>query len=52
LLGDPESQQDIIANSDRFVEEFAKEGLRTLYLGNKTILQEDYDDWNVKFEKA
>jgi len=31
---------------------FAEEGLRTLYLAEKTINEREYDDWNEKFRIA
>lgn len=34
------------------VEEYAKEGLRTLYLGMKTISRNEYFEWSQKFKKA
>lgn len=38
--------------TDRFVEDFAKDGLRTLFLGKKEIDEDTYNDWNEKFNKA
>ena len=31
---------------------FAEEGLRTLYLADKTINEQEYHDWNEKFRVA
>lgn len=32
-----------------FLDEYAKDGLRTLLLVEKTMSQSDYDAWNKKF---
>jgi hypothetical protein len=42
----------LIDKTDGFVEEFAKDGLRTLFLGKRVIDPEEYNSWNKKFEKA
>lgn len=39
-------------STGEFVDEFAKEGLRTLYLAKKTIGENEYKNWNKEFEKA
>ena len=35
-----------------FVDDYAKDGLRTLYLAKKTIGEKEYNHWNREFEKA
>ena len=38
--------------STQFLEDYAKEGLRTLLLVEKVMNQTDYDAWNEKFKEA
>jgi hypothetical protein len=35
-----------------FLEDYANEGLRTLLLVEKTLSQQEYDDWNAKYTEA
>lgn len=52
MLGNLEEQAEIISDTDGFVDDYAKDGLRTLFLGKRVISQEEYDDWNAKFDAA
>lgn len=52
LLHDPDSQSEIVNATDAFVEEYAKDGLRTLFLGKKFIDEDTYNDWNAEYIKA
>ncbi len=40
---------EIENKTNGFLEEYAKEGLRTLLLVEKTMTQQEYDAWNEKF---
>lgn len=40
----------MVNKTEEFVDEYAKGGLRTLFLGRKTIDPYDYEAWNKKFE--
>ena len=37
LLGNKEEQQELVDMTDKFVDDFAQEGLRTLFLGKRII---------------
>lgn len=43
---------ELIEPTARFVEEYAKDGLRTLYLAKREIGIEEYEEWNKEAEKA
>lgn len=36
----------MVAETDKFVDDYAKDGLRTLFLGKKLIDPNDYNVWN------
>jgi magnesium-transporting ATPase (P-type) len=38
--------------TEEYLEDAAKEGLRTLLLVEKVIHQKDYDDWNFRYQEA
>lgn len=38
--------------TNQFLEDYAKEGLRTLLLVEKTMTQAEYDAWNAKYTEA
>ena len=44
--------QDFLGKTNQYLEEFAKEGLRTLLLAQKEITADFYEKWNRKFVKA
>ena len=35
-----------------YVEQFSKEGLRTLLLAKKDLSQREYDSWHAEYQKA
>lgn len=37
---------------DKDLHDFAKKGLRTLVMGIKTLTQQQYDEWNLKYQKV
>ena len=43
---------EIEAQTNQFLEDYAKEGLRTLLLVEKTMSQSEYDAWNAKYVEA
>jgi len=51
-LAKPEMQQDLLNETNNFVEDFAKDGLRTLFLARKEIEENDYYRWNKQFQQA
>jgi len=40
----------MVNDTEKFVDDYAKDGLRTLFLGRKTIEPDEYEAWNKKFE--
>lgn len=52
LLSKDIDQSEMVAETEKFVDDYAKDGLRTLFLGKKEIQRNDYDAWNKKFEQA
>jgi hypothetical protein len=42
-------QIEIESKTNAFLEDYAKEGLRTLLLVEKIMSQSEYDAWNAKF---
>ena len=38
--------------TQQFVDDYAKDGLRTLLLAQKTLDDEYYEEWNAKFQNA
>lgn len=47
-----QDQQNMIEKTADFVEDYAKDGLRTLYLAKKTIDEDTYNNWNELQKKA
>ncbi len=41
-----------IEQTKAYVDQFSKEGLRTLLLAKKDISQREYDSWVVEYQKA
>lgn len=50
LLSDEIDQTKMVNDTEKYVDEYAKDGLRTLFLGRKTIEPNEYEAWNEKFE--
>lgn len=49
----PESRQgEVFKKTVRYVDDFAEEGLRTLYLAERSISEQEYNEWNQKFKTA
>ena len=44
--------EDMLNQTELFVEAFAKEGLRTLFIAEKTISPEVYLFWSMKYAEA
>ena len=38
--------------TQKYVDAYAEEGLRTLLLAKKSLSQEYYDEWNGRFQEA
>jgi len=43
---------DVFRNTQNFVDIFADEGLRTLFLAEKYLGQVEYNDWNARSKRA
>ena len=41
-----------MAETEKFVDQYAQEGLRTLLLAQKKITENEYRQWNMLFEGA
>lgn len=52
LLSDESKNSDIMIESQKFINQNAKLGLRTLLLAKKHLTEEEYDEWNQKAQKA
>ena len=46
------THDDFIEQTKAYIDDFSKEGLRTLMLTKKDISQREYDSWNVGYQKA
>ena len=52
-LLDPSSDNDgFLTQTKAYIDEFSKEGLRTLMLTRKDISEREYATWSEKFKKA
>ena len=51
-LFQPDKQQELLDKTNLFVEEFAKDGLRTLFLAKKNLEPKEYIKWNKQFQQA
>ena len=47
-----EGQHDILSQTEKFVDDYAKDGLRTLYLGKRIINEYEYGPWAQEKEQA
>ena len=45
-------QAEMLQNTQGFLDDFAKTGLRTLLIASKEISQEYYQEWSMKYLKA
>lgn len=41
-----------VYQTQEFIDQYAKEGLRTLLLTKREISQDEYDEWNERFCEA
>lgn len=41
-----------LTKSQQYVDQFAEEGLRTLFLAQRKLSNQEYIDWNARFESA
>ena len=46
------THDDFIEQTKAYIDDFSKEGLRTLMLTKKDISQREYDSWNVGYQRA
>ena len=52
LIGQNKEQSQYLKTTDDHLHEFAVLGFRTLSLAYKTISEDDYNSWKVKFDEA
>ena len=52
LLADTEENKQLMSITDKFLQEYANDGLRTLLLAEKVIPEAEYQKWNEKFRDA
>jgi magnesium-transporting ATPase (P-type) len=45
-------QSDLVDQTNAYLEEYAKEGLRTLLLAEKELTQEEYEEFDRNYNKA
>jgi len=48
----PDLDRDLIQATEQALYDFSVKGLRTLVLGTRLISQQEYDDWDVKYQAA
>lgn len=46
------NNSDVIEKTQLYLDEFSKEGLRTLVLAEKFISHEEYSSWNKQYQAA
>lgn len=51
-LADSEENKEIVEVTNRYLEGYAKDGLRTLLLGQKELTQAEYDSFQAKLKEA
>lgn len=51
-LKDSIANKDIFRETNRFLEDYAKSGLRTLVLAQREISEEEYINWEAQYIKA
>ena len=44
--------QELLQKTQVFLEEYAKQGLRTLLVAKKQIDEDEYEEWEAKYKKA
>lgn len=47
-----EEGKKLISDLQQTLEEYAKIGLRTLLLGQKSLTEEEFNDWNSRYNSA
>jgi magnesium-transporting ATPase (P-type) len=45
-------QEQLISKTQGFLDDYSKEGLRTLVLAEKVITDEEYHAWNKEYQNA
>lgn len=45
-------QEELISKTNRFLNEYANEGLRTLLVAEKEVSQSEYEAWNAQYSTA
>lgn len=46
------THEKFIEQTKEYIDDFSREGLRTLMLTKKDISQREYDTWNVEYQQA
>lgn len=49
---DKDDSQEMIDKTNEYIDEYAKEGLRTLLVAKKDLDEGEYAVWNEEFKKA
>lgn len=52
LLSNSSKNSECFKSTKKYVDEYARDGLRTLYLSQKNIDEDDFNKWNKAKEKA
>ena len=52
LLDASSDSDGFLTSTKAYIDEFSREGLRTLMLAKKDISQREYQDWSAKFAMA
>lgn len=47
-----QGQETLLATTEDFLTDYAKDGLRTLILAQKKVDEDFFSDWSVKYSKA
>lgn len=47
-LNSKSKNSSMFKKTEQFVEDYAKDGLRTLYLAQRYLDEDEYHDWNLK----
>ena len=47
-----QTSKDYLETTQEYVDDYAKEGLRTLFLAEKPLKRSYYEDWNERFQNA
>jgi len=46
------ANEEHLAKTQNFLDDYAKGGLRTLLIASKEISDQEYENWNAKYKKA